>query len=179
MLTLSHFEVVAARTWIGSDAAGLVGWAGLLVSIVGLKATFDQAKQAKKAAENAEDSAAAAQRAVDAVRGKLEASTAAYANSTLSTVITLINNDAYEAAEAHFIHIRRAIGIKFGIDAEGKFVIPHIAKAVGVIDNCFQRYRSTKDMNKELINKSIRILMDTATHWEIKTTSEGDREAGK
>lgn len=164
---LTQLDVVSARTWISSDVAGLVGWIGLLVSLVGLKMTYDQATEAKLSAQQATTAAEAAVAATQKAHGQFELVRATYSSAQLPHFLGMLQRGEYGIAQHHYNEIRRTIILKYGVDAEGRIPNPSIQRATKAIaDELEASHLDPKSVNVKKLIRAARGLMDNMVDWE-------------
>ncbi len=91
-----------AGWFTANDTVAIVTWIGSLVAIVGLPATFSQAKAARKAANAAKD-------AVRALEDKLNLANLSFSYSQIESIRTMIVNGNLAAAQVLFSPVKRTI----------------------------------------------------------------------
>jgi hypothetical protein len=91
-----------AGWFIANDTVAIVTWIGSLVAIVGLPATFSQAKAAHNAAN-------AAKNAVRALEDRLNLANLSFSYSQIESMRALIVNGNLPAAQALFSPVKRTI----------------------------------------------------------------------
>jgi hypothetical protein len=153
-----------------SEPASVATWLGLVVSAVGLTATYFQALAARRASANAATAAVAADTAVRRLRRQIDLTAIGYANGQLDAFALAARTGQFLVAQALFGPLRRAVR---QVHASKESPDSSLHVAIRTIEVQLERGRSGHSkFNPHVLSEAIDGMVERVTAWESALAHE-------